>query len=550
MAECHWKAAQVSDILGEYLKAAESFSAASSNYRSAGQKIPQLKNFYQEQSRYMEAWSEIERARQHHTRQEYGLAEEHFEKAAEHHKSLKHWSYLAPNYLAWAQLEHAEDLSRKEQCEEAIEVFKQAANLFNETEGSLRRSLGKIEDQDEKRMATEMVKTTHLRHEYCIGRIALEEAKILEKNGDHYSSSEKYGLAAEIFQKTTEASISEQDRKEIKFVMALSQAWQRMTHAEAEESPDLFLEASQLFDNAKEFSPNEKARLLALGHSRFCRALEMGTRFADTREVRLHTAMMQHLESASNYYVKAGFQDASEYAKATKLLFDAYVHTDKAQREDDPEKKARVFIMAEKLLQMSADKFMRAEYPGKRDQVLRMLEHVKEQRELAVSLSEILNAPSMISATNVFSTPVPTQENAVGLERFEQADVQANVITHQKELLIGDNLDLKIDLVNAGKGSAFLTKITEIIPRGFELAEEPENCRVEDNHINLKGRRLEPLKKEEVRILLKPTAPGVVQLRPKILYLDENGKYKTHEPEPVTITVKELGIKGWLKGKA
>jgi hypothetical protein len=226
------------------------------------------------------------------------------------------------------------------------------------------------------------------------------------------------------------------------------------------------------------------------------------------------------------------------------------VHTDKAQREDDPEKKARVFIMAEKLLQMSADKFMRAEYPGKRDQVLRMLEHVKEQRELAVSLSEILNAPSMISATNVFSTPVPTQENAVGLERFEQADVQANVITHQKELLIGDNLDLKIDLVNAGKGSAFLTKITEIIPRGFELAEEPENCRVEDNHINLKGRRLEPLKKEEVRILLKPTAPGVVQLRPKILYLDENGKYKTHEPEPVTITVKELGIKGWLKGKA
>ena len=35
----------------------------------------------------------------------------------------------------------------------------------------------------------------------------------------------------------------------------------------------------------------------------------------------------------------------------------------------------------------------------------------------------------------------------------------------------------------------------------------------------------------------------------KVLYLDENGKHKTHEPEPVTITVKELGIKGWLKGE-
>jgi hypothetical protein len=33
------------------------------------------------------------------------------------------------------------------------------------------------------------------------------------------------------------------------------------------------------------------------------------------------------------------------------------------------------------------------------------------------------------------------------------------------------------------------------------------------------------------------------------LYIDENGKYKSHEVEPVTITVRELGIKGWLKGE-
>jgi hypothetical protein len=37
--------------------------------------------------------------------------------------------------------------------------------------------------------------------------------------------------------------------------------------------------------------------------------------------------------------------------------------------------------------------------------------------------------------------------------------------------------------------------------------------------------------------------------KPTVLYLDEKGKYKSHEPEPVTIVVKELGIKGWLKGE-
>jgi hypothetical protein len=42
---------------------------------------------------------------------------------------------------------------------------------------------------------------------------------------------------------------------------------------------------------------------------------------------------------------------------------------------------------------------------------------------------------------------------------------------------------------------------------------------------------------------------GTFSLKPTVLYLDETGKYKSHEPEPVIITVKELGIKGWLKGE-
>jgi hypothetical protein len=35
----------------------------------------------------------------------------------------------------------------------------------------------------------------------------------------------------------------------------------------------------------------------------------------------------------------------------------------------------------------------------------------------------------------------------------------------------------------------------------------------------------------------------------KVLYLDGNSRYRVHELEPVNIIVKELGIKGWLKGE-
>jgi uncharacterized repeat protein (TIGR01451 family) len=205
--------------------------------------------------------------------------------------------------------------------------------------------------------------------------------------------------------------------------------------------------------------------------------------------------------------------------------------------------------MAEKVLQTSAGSFMKAEHPEKREQVLRLLEEVKEERELALSLTEVLHAPSIVSATTAFSMPTPSHEEAVGLEKFEHADIQANIITRQRELKVGENLNLEIELVNAGKAPALLIKVTEVVPEGFDLTEKPENYRMEDSYLNMKGKRLDPLKTEELRLILKPKAQGVFPLKPKILYLDENGKYKSHEPEPVTITVKELGIKGWLKGE-
>ena len=42
---------------------------------------------------------------------------------------------------------------------------------------------------------------------------------------------------------------------------------------------------------------------------------------------------------------------------------------------------------------------------------------------------------------------------------------------------------------------------------------------------------------------------GTFQIKPTMVYLDENGKEKTCEFKPISITVKELGIKGWLKGE-
>jgi tetratricopeptide (TPR) repeat protein len=549
VALCYWKIAQTYDDLSDHLKAAENFDIASDNYRSEGKKTPQLKSFCEEYARYMQAWSEIERARHHHSRQEYGLAKPHFEKAGDLHRSMKKWGYLAPNYFAWVQVEDGEDLSRKECTEAAINAFKQAINLFTEAKTSLEAQLGKVEDSDEKQMAVELIKATDVRKEYCIARLSLEQARKMDKEGDHYSSSEKYRSAAMAFEKTYESVDSDQDKREMKFAITLSQAWQKMTLAEAKSSPALYLEASQLFEQTEDLSSNEKTKMLVLGHSRFCRALEAGTKYADTRDRVMYRTAVQHLASASNYYIRADFQNASEYAKATKLLFDAYAYMDDAERESDPNEKTRFYAMVEKVLQTSAGSFTKAEHPEKREQVLRLLDKARDEKELAASLTEVMHAPSIVSATRVLTAPTPTHEEAVGSERFEHADIQANLIVHSKEVKIGESFSLELEFVNAGKAPALLIRVNEAIPEGFDLVEKPETCRVEDSYINMKGRRLDSLKAEELKLVFRPKVQGTFCFKPTILYLDENGKYKSHEPESVTIIVKELGVKGWLKGE-
>jgi hypothetical protein len=547
-AECHWKSAIAYDMLGEHVKAAESFDLALDNYQRASENIPQLEGFYKDHAFYMQAWSEIEKSRYNHSRQRYDLASEHFERAAGILKSLKRWSYIAPNFSAWAQVENAEELSRKDLGEEALQAFKRAVELFAETENSINAALSTIEGQDERQSAGKMIKATEFRHEYCLARVSLEEAKILDKSGDHSMSSEKYTLAIERLEKTAQGLESEQDQKDIKFLISLSHAWQTMTRAEAEASPSLYIEASHLFEEAKELSSDEKTRMLTLGHSRFCRALEAGTRFSDSRDPALHAIAEQNLESAMNYYVKAGFANASEYAKATGLLFDAYVHLGNAAVENEPEKKAKLYAIAEKVLQTSANSYTRAQQPARKEQVLKLLDTVKEQRELAISLIQVLNAP-IIASTRTFPSLGPTFEEAVGWEKFEHAEIQANIKPSQRKLDIGENLAINVELTNAGKGPALLIRVDEVIPNGFELVEKSENCRVEDGSVNLRGRRLDPLKTEEIKLVLKPRVQGSFALNPTILYLDENGDCKSHEPEPTNITVKELGIRDWLKGK-
>jgi len=548
VAEMYWEAGRVCDMLGDHLGASDHYKNASDYYDQAAGSLRHLEGLCRDYSVYMRSWSEVELAKYRHARQEPASAKEHYSKAAELHESTARWSYLSTNYSAWAHVENAEDLSQREGCRESIDAFKEAARLFKDSEMKMRDHLAKIEGPDEKQMVEKLINAADIRQELCKARIALEEARLLDKEGKLGSASEKYGLVADIFAKIKQGLATDQDRKEIDLIIILSKAWKAMAKAEAESSPELYEEAAHLFDEAKNLSPGDKAKNLAMGHSRFCRALQAGVKFSDTGDLAQHDIATNDLESAAKYYLKAGLESASEYARASKLLFDAYAQTNKAIKEEDHEKKAKLYALTEKILQASASSYEKADQPGKKEQVLKLLAKVQQDKELAVSLAEVLRAPDAVSTTMAFSSPTPSHETAAGLDRFEHADIQATVIARRRDLHVGEDLDVEIELVNAGRGSAQLTKVENVIPSGFDVVQRPENYRIEDSYIIMKGKRLDSLKTEEIALILKPKVQGRFVLKPRILYLDEEGSYKVREAEGCEVTVKELGVSGWLKG--
>jgi KaiC/GvpD/RAD55 family RecA-like ATPase len=540
-AESYWKIGKNQDLLGEHQEAAKSFENAFAEYKAATQRFPQFADFYQDYAVYTKAWSEIETAKSTHKNQEYNIATEHYEKAANYLKQTKLWSYLSSNFHAWSLLEQAEDSSRKEKSSNSTEAFKKATQLFHEAQETIQAELSRIENADEKDLAKRLIEASNTREKYCLGRIAVEEARILDRQGDHDASSRKYGFAAETFQEIAEAE-SYQTRKELKPLISLCQAWRKMMMAEAKASPVMYEEAAELFKQASEYAPDQPTSLLALAHSSFCRALEAATEFEITRDVIMCSTARKQMEAAGNYYLRAGFETGSEYSKGMQRLFDAYIFMDDGKNEADPEKEARYYTMAEKVLQISAESFAKAQHTEKTEQVQRLLEKVKQERELAVSLSEVLHAPTTTSSTASFAALTPNEETAVGLERFEHADIQARLVEIEKEIKVGEDFKLEMQIVNVGKEAVLLDRIEEILPAGFQLIAKPDYTYFEDTHLNLKGKRLDPLKTEDVGLVLRPLRKGTLEIRPRIVCIDETGHQMLRGLEPVTTTVSEATL--------
>ncbi|TRO54017.1 hypothetical protein E2P63_01760 [Candidatus Bathyarchaeota archaeon] len=540
LAESYWQIAKVHDQLFEHSEANKYYQLASKAYVRASEKLPKFKDFFDDYSRYMLAWSEIELAKYNHSRENYLQAKINYEKAAALNQKLDDWNYLSPNYFAWSNLEQAEESSRTEKPQEAISNFQEAIENFKKTESNIMTKINKNATAEEKDLMTRILNASDLRQRYCQARILMEEAKLLDREGKFLDSSTKYGEASHKISAIVDKVDNDVEGRELEYVAILCQAWEKMANAEEATSSESYLEAAELFEQAKDYCFTRKASLWALGNSNFCKGLAAGLQYKLSLDLTDHAKAKGYIKTASTDYLQAGFKQASEYAKATQRLFDAYVIMNQAEGEINQEKRAKQYQMAENLLQLAATSFMKAKQPEKTTQVQEILVNVREEKALAVSLSQVMQAPTIASSTLSFSAPAPTNESSVGLEKFDHANIQANLVTTNRKVKTGESFCLSVEFVNAGREPALLMRVDDFVPSDFVVVKKPKIYRIEETTLNMKGKQIAPLKLVEVMLTLQASKKGDYRLNPKVQYLNELGQNKSLQLKTLEIRVEEV----------
>ena len=541
-----WKLARAYDASGDCEMASRTFRLAANDYRTVSMRVPVSAQAMEGLALYMDAWSQIENARLHHNSERYSEAADNYARAASMLGQTPDFAHLSTHYEACAELEKGEASSRLEKPEKAVERFESAVRLFDETRLYLNRKLGLSPRLEERKELEDWSAVTLGRERYCGGRMKLEKARLLDKQGEKEDSSKEYFSASEVFGSLAKAALSEQSRRELETFRFFSEGWSKLEEAEVKAAPDIYGEAADLFLKTEKIAAKEKMQLLARGNASICRALASGTQFRRTRDTGIYSEIKKQLETAADYLQEGDFSNAAEWTRATARMFDALVYLADAESEKEPKKKTELFHLAEKHLELAAKLYGNAGFSKKREEAMKHLERAREEKELLLTPLEALSGtPSSYSSI----TPVSlVRDQSSGLERFEGPHVVGNLELKEKEVGVGFGVSVELEMANIGKTPAMLLKLENVSPNGLELDREKVGEKVVEGVFDLRGRRLEYLKTHEVKIPLKATRKGIYELRPRVIFVDEKGNHGSHEFGPVRVTVREMGIVGWVKG--
>ncbi len=407
-AACYEYIARLEDRLGNHITSAEYYEKAQNAHKDSLLSIEYkpLKDRVITKIKYANAWSLIEKAKANHKKEHHLKAKENYEEASEILKTLPSFNYEAVYYGAWIALEEAEDLSKQEKYDDAINSYEKTRDLFDNAIFTIRFARKNVRRSKELK---KLEKVAKVRMNQCSARINLDKARILGKKGDHIAAAEKFGNAATQFKDICILYKIKRERAELEAIFHLCRAWESMELAENYEDPAKFAEAAKLFAKASDFFTQSKLKFLAQGNSNFCLALEEGCKFDQSHEMEVKTRLYPNVKSilrnAANLYEKGGFKNGADWALATSTFFDAAWYLIQADNELDVNKKQEYLNYGSNYLKSSAELFGKSGYKDKEREVLERLNRVVKEEKILVSALNTIKKPSVSRSIEGIITP-------------------------------------------------------------------------------------------------------------------------------------------------
>jgi KaiC/GvpD/RAD55 family RecA-like ATPase len=108
----------------------------------------------------------------------------------------------------------------------------------------------------------------------------------------------------------------------------------------------------------------------------------------------------------------------------------------------------------------------------------------------------------------------------------------------QRKVQVGEEFEMRLDLVNVARRSGVLIKIEGVIPSEFKVVDLPSFCSLKDGGIEMKGKGIGPFQVETMKLKLKVNKAGSYSLSPVVTYADDLDKMKAFKTTAVLITAQ------------
>jgi hypothetical protein len=122
---------------------------------------------------------------------------------------------------------------------------------------------------------------------------------------------------------------------------------------------------------------------------------------------------------------------------------------------------------------------------------------------------------------------------------FAHVDLQADLII-KKRIIEDEENELRLDLVNIGRGSCSIIKVNGLVPsKEFKVIDFPSYCCLHNGDLEINGKEIDTFQVETIKLTVKAIKTGVFTLNPSLIYVDDLGKTKTCKPQPINIIVNQ-----------